>query len=459
MRSFAIAIRDTHFLYLPVLFAEEHSFFGLLPDDCTISFQRVRPMNDEEVYRRVTVDEGNDGPAGLFGLCDPTELYLDKAVQRSRPCVLASIVTNAAFWAVDRGNGTSEVLGDLRSYDTILSYASGSTAYSMAEQICRATGREPDKCIREVADTLTELPRTARGSAIALSPELLEIEVMTSRPGGFVIELSLARTAEYTGALVTTLISRQDVVLNHPDVVTPLLRAIYRALKMTQRQDAVVEDFVVKRFGHSAAIVKRAIEKANKSAVFPASLIVNEGEWRRALEARKSPITDLAKEETQRLAATYFAAYCAPFAKWAVTAEREENDPEVTAARVARGSGADLLKGQHAATVHSLRVGCALVSAAAWIAYFIKFVVLDRRMGLAVLGVAALLPVLAFQFGPNPNLRNRAWMQIAMLFLFLALLGVPFYTPESEWSATIASILGAVVTYATDKLFSRRDGK
>ncbi len=314
---------DEHFLYLPLYFAQEQDFFGRIPPDYAVEVVNARPHTDEQAYRHLMDVASNDARDVLFAICDPAVILTVDPVSPCTAAVLAGLVTNAAFWAIDHKVRKVSLLRDLAEFDKIISYQPGTTSYAIATRIFLDSGRTPQIYPVDPKQELQALKKSPQGWT-ALSPDILEIEHLLSTDTRFGIDLVLGQTQEYNNVLVTALISRDDVVRHHPQLVTGLLAALQRGLIAVNAGDRALTTWASRRFNESAELVDRALQKARDAQLFPTTVDISEPQWlnaaRTVAETLEKGYDHSAAEQAQAAYATYIAP-CRHFARKVVDEE------------------------------------------------------------------------------------------------------------------------------------------
>jgi ABC-type nitrate/sulfonate/bicarbonate transport system substrate-binding protein len=281
---------DHHFLYLPFYYARYKNFFGYLPEEFALDLTPVVARSDKASIERLVSNRLPESSVE-FALADPVWL-LDDGVRDStargcRAAVVAGLITNAAFWAVDHQTHQIRHFADLGRFERVITYGQGTTSYAIASRIHRAA-----KKLGTVAQFVRPVERgyelvalkNAEPGTVALSPDPLQIAALLSERQGYGIDIALGTTPEYNNVLVTALITRQDVIDENPLVVAGIVRALQRATLLVRLQDPDVLAFARDHFpfGHEAPA---ALKRASDSQVFPLTLDISEAHWLNAARA------------------------------------------------------------------------------------------------------------------------------------------------------------------------------
>jgi len=316
-RSIHILEMSKHFLYLPIYYAHDQGFFGFLPSDIAIVIEPCDGHTDDATYDQM-MDSTPRYRDYEMAITDPIQALRTPLTSMRKPAILATLVTNAAFWAVNHAQHTVQSFRDLGAFDRVIAYAPGTTSHNIALRIGRDSGN-----LRQLIDVVEpgkELLRLTGGTmgrhAVALSPDLLHIEEMTSL-GTASLELNLGNTPEYNDVLVTTLISHNEFVRQNETLVYGLLRAIQKALLMTRQRHPDVIRFAQEYF-HFADRADGAVRKAIESEVFPISVQTTRAHWVNAakayFESTRSGATWSAADE--RHAVEYYNECVEPYKKY-----------------------------------------------------------------------------------------------------------------------------------------------
>ena len=278
-----IATAGEHFLYLPLYYAADRNFFDLLPPDYRVEVDS-ESRSDDTACDMLLNTSFEDWRQVFFAVCDPTAvLHYIEEHPMARPVVLAGLVTNMAFWAVDRRTHEVRTVADLGAFDTVLAYERGTTSYRIAEHIAREARTELKIDVVEMGKEILALPKRPKGT-LALSPNILEIDALLAREREFDILFDLGRSAQYTGVLVTALLTRQDVLAKHRALALGLAEALERALALVRWEDPEIIAFAMDRFPAWKGRVKSALERATKCDVFPSTVLIAPGQWEKAVQ-------------------------------------------------------------------------------------------------------------------------------------------------------------------------------
>jgi hypothetical protein len=281
-----IAQMGMHFLYLPIYYAKYRDFFGYIGSEYTIEIITARPSTDAQAFRMLMRGGAPEHPEIHFAILDPTQMLNEEIIVPAgeAPALLGGMVTNAAFWAIDRGSRKLVRVSDLAQFSKIIAFQPGTTSYSIAHRIYTDAGKTPTI---ESVDPGQEW--TALGlhtDTIALSPDILgaDIEVETGR---YQIDLIVGTTPEYSNVLVSGLLSKRSVVEHHRGLVIGLLSAINHAAALVRNADPSVVEFA---FGYFRGVrsqdrVRSALARSNAAYVFPYTIEVIDAQWLNAARA------------------------------------------------------------------------------------------------------------------------------------------------------------------------------
>lgn len=274
-----------HFLYLPLHFAEKANYFNFIPPNYKISIESAPSKTDKEAYNLLIRGSTPGRPFIGFAVCDPAELILDEEDHLLKPVILAGLITNSSFWAVDRKTHTVRFLTDLALFDNIIAFREGTTSYGIARRIYRDANKPPSIQSVDPGNELTTLTSSKTGT-MALTPDILGIDkLIADRHDDYKVHLALGTTPEYNNVLVTALLSRSDVVEEHPKLVNGLLRALQRAMLLVRFSDPRVIQFAMDDHGESESRIVGALRRAADAQVFPATINVSFAHWENAARA------------------------------------------------------------------------------------------------------------------------------------------------------------------------------
>src|SRR5882672_11063297 len=141
-RTLKISVMDTSvFLYMPVFYAAGRDFFGFIEGPINCIPQSAFPRTDVATVRALTEKGPNGEYIADFVVCDPIAL-LD-APQFPQLCLLAAVVANGAFWAVNHSTHKVQTLADLAQFTEIIAFQKGSTSHRIASQAFEYAGQAP----------------------------------------------------------------------------------------------------------------------------------------------------------------------------------------------------------------------------------------------------------------------------------------------------------------------------
>lgn len=259
-----------HFLYLPVHYALHANCFGCVPDRYDLSLLSAPGGTDRKAYQLLKQGRAESHNYIGFAVADPAELLHDQDAHISPPVVLAGLITNSSFWAVDRRSHTVRFIKDLAAFDKIIAFSEGTTSNGIARRIYRDAKKDPAIISVETGAELTTLTTSAKGT-MALTPDVLGLDkLLADQSDVYHVDLVLGKTPEYNNVLVTALLSRTDVVEEHPELVRGLLKAIQRATLLVRFADPEVVKYAMDTYGESETRILGALHRAADAQVFPA---------------------------------------------------------------------------------------------------------------------------------------------------------------------------------------------
>ena len=310
-RSIHILQMGKHFLYLPVYFAAHHKFFDLLPKGVSVVIDLPNSKHTDDATYDEMMNASEDYRDFQMAITDPIQIFRTPLALARKPAILATLVTNGGFWAVNHGSRPVKSLRDLGGFDRIVAFDKGTTSYRIATRIARESGiTKPLATFIHVVSPGNELSRMNKnrmqGNTVALSPDILRIEHMEGRKA-VSVELELAKTAEYSNEFVDA----------NPDICQGIVSGIHKALLMTQRLDSTVTAFA-KDYFHYSERAEGALKKAVDVGVIPTSVAIAEGHWKNAAKAYfASGVSDITwSKAEERKADEYYDACVRPYEKF-----------------------------------------------------------------------------------------------------------------------------------------------
>lgn len=298
MNNVRIVLMERHFLYLPMLLAAKKNFYSAIPAGYRVALDVTANSTDDDAINML-MDRSARNSDVWFAVCDPAAA-LKFAEADPKPAVLAALVTNTAFWAVNHDANPARNVAGLNAFDRLVCFAKGTTSFAIANAILKmAPGNKPSLYVVKPKQELVTL--VDRGDkTLVLSPDILGIEALTrDSHKGIRVQLALGRTAEFSNMLVTALVGLDDIVRLHPNLVSGLLSAIYCALLETKTRSNDAFECVSAAFGQfiptisvdpaqetaeKRECIETALKIAEDAGVFPATITIARPQWSRAVE-------------------------------------------------------------------------------------------------------------------------------------------------------------------------------
>ena len=275
-----IVIMDDHFLYLPLFYAQSENFFGHIPEGYNIEITTSSDHTDELTFKML-MDTNSAKNADInFAVADPTIILSHQASYEATPAILAAMISNTAFWAVDRKSHIVIEPQDLAAFQNIIAFHPGTTSYSIARRIFKDAKKPPSILPVHPNQELIALLRNT--NTVALSPDILGIDALLHEKDQFNIDLVLGTTQEFQNVFMTGLISRQDVVAQHRSMIIGLLKALQFSLMQVRAQAPELLAFSEHRFPHPKERIESALHRAAKAHVFPLTIEVSPVTWMNA---------------------------------------------------------------------------------------------------------------------------------------------------------------------------------
>lgn len=279
-KTLQIVVMDEHFLYLPLYYAYDKKFFGLLPEDYELKIIRSTDRTDASAYRMLMDTRSVARTNVAFAVADPTTTLRDVSYEHSAPAILAALINNTAFWAVDRRTHVIRNPKDLAVFKQIIAFKPGTTSHSIAQRIFRDAERNQSILPVNPSQELIALEEST--DTVALSPDILAIDHLLSHKSKYNIDLSLGTTEEFNGVFMTALLSRQDIVDQHRHLTIGLLKALQLANILVKSQAPDVITFAMERHSETRDHVESALRRAEIDQVFPLSIEVSNVTWTKA---------------------------------------------------------------------------------------------------------------------------------------------------------------------------------
>lgn len=308
---------DFYFIYLPFYYAKSKNFWSSKLGNYRFDYANKSAKTDKQVIENLMNSNGSDI---VFAIADPASIFEYQAQHDAKDIViLAALLTNAAFWAVDHDNHTVENLQHLDRFDRIVAYEEGTTSHRIARTINpQKTQSVPPKTEIEV---LTQGNR--QESVIVLTPDLVGLEKTLFNNNEYQVKLNVGSTTEFDEVLITALITRRDVINHHPELVEEVLKGIQRACYLVQIDDEGSVEFadhfsdihpLEEKTTRTKKILKNALYRANCCRVFPSAITITEAQWKRAAQAfwraKGEEFTQEVENKANRIYENNIQPYC-----------------------------------------------------------------------------------------------------------------------------------------------------
>jgi len=295
---------EKHFLYLPLYYARAKNFFGYLHGHelkIVDSFEKT----DESAFERLMTPHAGGNEKIAFALADPACALMEPTRGDRTAAVVGGLITTAAFWAVDRGKRRLIYLRDMSKFDKVIAFKNGSTSYGIATRILRDASKSNDNIIPVDPGRELQALTYSKPGTVALTPDILKLTHLLRAHSEYNIELSLSTTPEYSNVLVTSILSRRDIMDKYPEFTIGLLQALQKALTLVRMQDEDVIHFAHEHFNSEKEVVRIALDTARMAQVYPADLEVTQVNWNHAAracsDARGIPFDEAAEEHAVQL--------------------------------------------------------------------------------------------------------------------------------------------------------------
>ncbi|MDR0868833.1 MAG: hypothetical protein LBP75_10250 [Planctomycetota bacterium] len=271
-KKIVILTSQYHELYLPLYYATwigELSWFHWFRQRVNLLLKRVdiqiRDISefshdcgedlDAAVYEVMMNNGGSeniDGQDIYLTITDPTQIFKAKLTEKHLPAVLATIVTNGGFWAVEPykkdippdttddkavNNVKTNMDTIVENYNYILAYAEGTTSYRVA-QVIKEYGKsikaiEIKKLNEDKKTHKIEFDDTDIQQTIAVSPNILSI-LGQEASDHLRNVMHLNQTGKFDNVISCALIGRSNVVTEDAFFVGYIVGEIEYAVKKIQ---------------------------------------------------------------------------------------------------------------------------------------------------------------------------------------------------------------------------------
>ncbi|MCH7575220.1 MAG: hypothetical protein IIA59_08860 [Candidatus Marinimicrobia bacterium] len=414
---------DKHFLYLPVHYAKKCNFFDYIPREFEITEIITSDKRTDESAYAMLMDTTDRNSEIAFAVCDPTVILDMPPRDKNRsPAILAALITNAAFWAVNHKTHRIDNLKDLGKFDKIIAYPPGTTSYGIANRIYHdSRKKQPVDEFVEVVDSGRELLKLtdSEKSTVALSPNPLAIDALIGSSEEYEVDIALGNTPEYSNVLVTALLSRADIVREHPTLVEGLLKALQRSILLVQFRYPDVVQFTRDyfRYGERA---EGALRMTSDDHVFPSNIEVSKAHWinavRAALYAKKEPFGQAGSKRADEV----FERTIEPYRHFAQAAVRDEILPRLAIMPKQARNRWELVKGYFLPLLW-LTIGGIIVSWTHW----------------SMIPVISLGMISASLLSEFAKLSKRPWHQSLHWFVWLLLIGGVIGWINFDWENSV----------------------
>lgn len=320
-KTLQIVVMDEHFLYLPLYYAYDKKFFGLVPENYDLKIIRSTDRTDASAFRML-MDTRSAGQSNVgFAVADPTTTLRDTSFEDRSPAILAALINNTAFWAVDHRTHVIRSPKDLAVFKQIIAFKPGTTSHSIAQRIFRDANKSQSILPVNTSQELIALQENT--DTVALSPDILAINHLLSHKENYNIDLSLGTTEEFNGVFMTALLSRQDIVDQHRQLTIGLLKALQLANILVKSQAPDVITFAMERYNETKEHVEGALRRAEVDQVFPLSIEVSNVTWTKAAKIWYESTDKGFGPEQQNIARLMFLHTAQPYSALARDAVNE----------------------------------------------------------------------------------------------------------------------------------------
>jgi NitT/TauT family transport system substrate-binding protein len=221
------------------------------------------------------------GKSADFAQADPMYVPISRS-HGAATKVVAQVVARIALWAVTTDPNMRTLDAVTLKHKTVTTHPRPMTAYTYTNLLARSLGLDPDTDIKilqnQPGSELAPLLTNNASIAITIEPQ---VSIAVSR-GAHVVYSFASRDQIFTG-----LLTRDDVIRDHPDVVRDVVASFQEALDDIHASPDRALETAVKYFpGVSRDVLAAALQRLNADGVIPRSVRVNEDSWNRAVAVR-----------------------------------------------------------------------------------------------------------------------------------------------------------------------------
>jgi len=257
------------------------------------------PYGDQAAYSQLmSISDTNKDVD--FCVCDPMVINLkDYNSENKKPIILAQILKNVPFWAVDHNENCFNDLKDFSSFNQIFSYKEPNTGYYLAKYIhslCSKTNAinpvklRDDKGIDEELDFYL----TSK-SSVVIEADILKIKKYINSTENKIV-FNFPNHKKFKNFCFTVLLTRKDVLKTEEGKLETIeiLKGLLNASNMLYHWEdnwKFIKDSLITRFGsedYKEDLIKSSIAHLVADEVISRSMIVSHDSWyKRAFIQRK----------------------------------------------------------------------------------------------------------------------------------------------------------------------------
>lgn len=269
-----IATADKAPLYFPLYLAHERGFASVPPRYAKSTIiEAPRDVNGDKwaLDKLVNRSAGNQV---MFAVCDPvlTESYRGDGVN-----VIATIVSKAAFWLLNHHHRINSEK-DFGAFEKLYTYPKEMSAYwiaKLAEEKSNRTDmvqpvKRGDECTKFRDDT----------KSAAMTADIVTALGLTIDDGSIVY--SWAKHPEYSNFMLSSLITTEEILAQHPDLVDGVLRGLVKANHEIQYLHTDQHKDFARIYDTGDEIAQRVLRQLSADTVFPASIVPTMSSWHSA---------------------------------------------------------------------------------------------------------------------------------------------------------------------------------
>lgn len=271
LRPVTVAQFGDLLLYLPLYIAKEEGLFAREGLDVRI----VSTGGDDKTFAAVLSGDA------AFGIADPTFVAI-AAERQQRGKVIAQLIDGMPNYGVAAKTSAATITkaADL-SGKTVATVPAPSTSYALMEQMYKSAGLKPQ--IRQIAfPGLVPAIETGQADyALLIEPWVTQVE----QKGG---KVAFSLMDYYPHFALTGVTTSDAQLQKDPEIATKFTKALTEAVRVFYDDPAAALRAAKTRFPQETdEVLRRAVERARTSKIYPRCLAVTEAAWTPAIQLRR----------------------------------------------------------------------------------------------------------------------------------------------------------------------------